>query len=322
MQTIGWLLGIDNVASIDRVGLSLAAPWAQDGAFWVFLICAALVVASMVYYVRFQRHGELERNAIRWPRIALGLFRGGLLALLALTLSDPILEMSVAHRQRPTLYVVFDGTDSMAIEDELPSAERAAIEKGVSWKPAAKSTARPSRMHYIQSLVRSEQNSMLKNLEATRQADIEYFIFDGQTTSQLRKLQAAKSGASRLDPAHLAGQLTTSGQVTALGSAIQEIGQQFGSRRLAGVVLFSDFAHNSGPAPLSGGAQSAALRLGVPIHTVGVGATEAVDLAIDLQTDPKLKKAERSIISVQLRQAGLDGQAVTAPTSPLGSGGS
>ena len=76
-------------------------------------------------------------------------------------------------------------------------------------------------------------------------------------------------------------------------------------------MLFSDFAHNSGIAPLGAGAQSPAARLGVPIYAVGVGATEAVDLAVDLQTDPKMKKAERSSVLVKLRQSGLAGQSVT-----------
>ena len=40
---IGWLLGIDNATAIDEVDASLAAPWAQDGPFWVFLGAAALV---------------------------------------------------------------------------------------------------------------------------------------------------------------------------------------------------------------------------------------------------------------------------------------
>jgi hypothetical protein len=51
--------------------------------------------------------------------------------------------------------------------------------------------------------------------------------------------------------------------------------------------------------------------LGVPVYAVGVGATEAIDLAVDLQTDPKMKKAERSNLAVKLRQSGLGGQSVT-----------
>jgi hypothetical protein len=119
----------------------------------------------------------------------------------------------------------------------------------------------------------------------------------------------------------LADQLTTKGQVTALGSVVHEIGQQLGSGRLAGVVMFSDFAHNSGVSPLAGGAQSPLARLNVPIYAVGIGATEAIDLAVDLQTDPKMKKAERSSVLVKLRQSGLGGQAVTVRVTARKLGG-
>src|SRR5439155_13619789 len=58
------------------------------------------------------------------------------------------------------------------------------------------------------------------------------------------------------------------------------------------------------------GPQSPASRLRVPIYTVGLGATEAIDLAVDLQTDTKMKKAERSNIHVHIHQTGFDGQSV------------
>src|SRR5436190_19327869 len=303
-HTLGWLLGLDNVASIDSIDVTLAAPWAQDRVFWVFLISALLLIGSLAFYLRLQHQGK------RGPRMMLGVFRGILLALLLVTLADPVLQLQIVNRQRPLVYAVFDGTDSMAIEDELPSAERAAIERAVGDGRNANISEKPSRIEYVQSLLRKKQDNLLSRLAADKQADIEAFAFDGNTTSQLRKLRLAKSGQRRLDSAHVAEQLTATGQVTSLGTVLQEIGQQYGSRRLAGVILFSDFAQNSGPAPL-GGPQSPVARLGVPIHTVGVGATEAIDLAVDLQTDPKMKKAERSSILVHVRQSGLDGQAVT-----------
>ena len=69
----------------------------------------------------------------------------------------------------------------------------------------------------------------------------------------------------------------------------------------AGVVMVSDFDHNSGPAPLA-----AAQRLGVPVYAIGVGPTAVVDLAVDLQAPPVMKKSERSTVVVTLRQSGLD----------------
>jgi hypothetical protein len=97
--------------------------------------------------------------------------------------------------------------------------------------------------------------------------------------------------------------------VTALGTVLEKLGEQ-SSRRPDAVVLLSDFAHNAGVPPL-GTSLSPAARLAAPLYTVGVGATEAIDLAVELQTDPKLKKAERSSLMVKLRQSGLAGQSAS-----------
>jgi hypothetical protein len=320
---LGWLLGIDNVTSIDEIDASLAAPWAAEGAFWVFLAAAALLALSLVFYLRYQAKGPVG------PRISLAICRGLLLSLLFITLADPVLRLTVVNKQKPFLYLVFDGTDSMAIEDELPEAERKAIESAVDFRgphpePAAREVstsnplpppAGPTRMDYVAALLRKPTDNLLTKLTEDKEVQIEAYLFEGDSTSRLRKLELNKLsslvGGGGVDPAYLADQLSTKGQVTALGSVVHEVGEQFGSGRLAGVVMFSDFAHNSGIAPLSAGEQSPAARLGVPIYAVGVGATEAVDLAVDVQTDPKMKKAERSSVLVKLRQSGLAGQSVT-----------
>jgi hypothetical protein len=310
IRTFGWLLGIEQATSIDQLDVSLAAPWVQDKAFWIFLLVVALMVGSLLFYLRLQQRGSVAQ------RIALGLFRGALLALLLVTLADPVLEMTLSSRRRPLLYVIFDGTDSMAIEDELPDAERAAVEKAVGYQVTNRSkqthaTEKPTRIEYVQSLLRKPQDNLLAQLANEKHVEIEAYLFDGNTTSQLRKLNLARTSRGRLDPAYLAEQLTTKGQVTALGEVVSEIGQQLGSGRAIGAVVISDFAHNSGIAPLGSGPQSPAARLNLPIYAVGVGASEAIDLAVDLQTDPRMKKAERSNLAVKLRQSGLAGQAVT-----------
>ena len=323
MKFIGWLLGFggEGVTSISEVEPSLAAPWAQENSFGVLLGGAALLAAAFVFYLRFQPKGSL------WARLGLATSRGLLLALLFITLAYPVLLIRLVSEQKPYVYVIFDGTDSMAIEDELPEAQRKALvaatglkeatpSKTEAKKDAAKpdlaavSTGQPTRLDYVKALLNKNDNVLAK-LQSDKKVQVEAFLFDGNTTSQLRKLTLNSSGTDKLDSKHLAEQLTTKGQVTALGSVVSEVGQQFGSGRLAGVVVFSDFAHNSGIAPLGSSENSPVSRLGVPIYTVGVGVTEAVDLSVDLQTDPKMKKAERSSVLVKLRQSGLQGRSVT-----------
>jgi hypothetical protein len=325
IRFLGWLLGIDNVTAIDEIDASLAAPWAAEGPFWVFLGAAVLIALALTFYLRFQPKGPVG------PRFSLGVCRGLLLAMLFITLADPVLRLTVVNKQKPFVYLVFDGTDSMAIEDELPDAERKQIEEAVGFQagaarsktreistaiqPAETPAAGPSRMDYVQALLRKDQANLVDELVAKGEVQVEAFVFDGNTTSQLRKLELNRLGLGGVDPDYLAEQLSTKGQVTALGSVVHEVGEQFGSGRLAGVVMFSDFAHNSGIAPLGGSGESPAARLGVPVYAVGIGATEAVDLAVDVQTDPKMKKAERSSVLVKLRQSGLAGKSVTVTVS-------
>jgi hypothetical protein len=299
---IGRLLGLENVTSIDELEPALAAPWAQDGAFWVLLLAALAGVAATAFYLRFQPKGS------RFARAGLAACRGLLLALLLVTLADPVLRLTVVSEHRPLVYFIVDGTDSMAIADELSASQRRELEQALGIVDRADTGGNRTRMEYVQALLRKPRNNLLTQLQRERGVQIETYLFDGNATSQLRRLASGQS--SPVDPAVLADKLTTTGQVTALGSVLSEVSQQFGSGRLAGVILVSDFAHNSGIAPLGSGDDSPIARLGVPIYAVGVGLSEAIDLAVDLQTDPKMKKAERSSVLVKLRQSGLTGQSV------------
>lgn len=278
MRTLGWLLGIGDLESIDSLGVALAAPWAQDVSFWLFAAILALIGGSLLFYLRRQQQGP------RWLRFVLGGVRGLLLAMLVVTLADPVLRLEIVNRLRPLIYVVVDSTESMAIDD---------------------GTDGQTRIAEVQSLLTKSSDSLLERLTNEDQSDVEVFVFDGNTTSQIRRPRGGDG--ARLGTSRLTEQLHATGQVTALGSVLMEMEQQYRSRRLAGVILVSDFAQNSGPAPLAG-SHSPAARLGVPIYTIGIGATEAIDLAVELEIEPKMKKGERSTVLVRVRQNGLDGQ--------------
>jgi hypothetical protein len=308
-RIIGWLLGLDHVDSIDDIEVALAAPWAQDGLFWLCAGCAVFVVLSVIFYLRFQTRGS------RAIRLGLAISRGLLLSLLLVTLAYPVLRITSTRQPSPLLYFVFDGTDSMAIEDELAKEQRDELLTAVGreMQPAAEGgQAEPlrSRMDYVRALVACQQDNLVDKLH-DKDLRLEAFLFDGSSTSQLRRLELGPNGDDKLDRQHLASQLTDKGQVTAIGAVLDDLAQQFGSSQLAGVVLFSDFAHNSGLAPVGrsgGNEQSPASRLGVPLFTVGVGPASARDLAVDLQPPPRMKKGENTTIAVKLSQTGMEDQ--------------
>src|SRR5947208_8363003 len=167
-HTLAWLLGIDNATAIDSFDLSLAAQWAQGGAFWLFLLIVALVAGSIAFYLRLQNKGSSR------GRSALGVIRGLTLALLLVTLADPVVQLGIVKLQRPLVYLVMDGTDSMSISDELPAGERAAIEKAVGWQPSGSTRSEnPSRLDYVQSLLRHQTSNVITRLATERKVDIE-----------------------------------------------------------------------------------------------------------------------------------------------------
>lgn len=307
MKLLGWLFGVDNVTSIDKIDVALAAPWAQRNLFWLCLALIGLCVVAVVFYRRFQGRGSTR------GRCVLGLMRGALLALLLLTLAAPVLRITLTSIRPPTLLLVFDGTDSMAIEDEWTDEQRARMATLIraSAGSGAHSSREPrSRVDYLRALLLNEKDNVLTALQQNNGARLEAFVFDGHSTSHLRRLPGAAS-KEESPWQRWAEQLTTQGQVSALGAVLDDVRKQSGIANLAGVILFSDFAHNSGPSPLGESGRSPARNVGVPIHTIGFGALETLDLAIELQTDPKMKKAERTSILAKLRQTGLAGQQAT-----------
>ena len=181
---LGALLGLENVQSIDHYQFSFGEAWAHRAPAWVLFGCVALGFAAFWFYLRYQT--RVRSNA----RYGLALARALVLALLFIMLANPIVRMVYVSSPRPLLYFLVDGTDSMAIEDDLSEEQRSAIALAVDWRPeeAAPASAskplsalqsnfatavesasseqdkQPSRMEYVRSLLASETHSPLKKL--------------------------------------------------------------------------------------------------------------------------------------------------------------
>ncbi len=326
-QWIGQALGLENVTAIKQISPSFAAPWAHCAAGWVFFACLLLAILAFVFYIKYQPVGSC---AARW---ALAGMRALLLSLLVLFLADPVLNVEVTSKPRPLLWVLLDGTDSMRIADELPDAERTrlaaavgldnatpqpiadkksdATAKATSVAAASASSNKLERVDYVRAWLSKSKDNVLERLQ--EKFRVKAFVFD--RPDGVRAIDAVQAAGDDLDPAKTAEQLTTTGQVTAIGEAFSDLGLRHAMGHLAGVVVVSDFDQNSGPPPLA-----KAQALGVPVYTVGVGPESAVDLGVDLQAPPLLKKAEKATINVALRQTGLDGTAamVTLTARRLG----
>jgi hypothetical protein len=294
-ELVGRMLGLDGTQSIERVEPSLAAPWAQDAPAWLVFGCVAAIALAVVFYTRWQPGRR------RGARLALAVLRAGVLALVLLILAQPVLTLQISSRLRPALWLVFDGTDSMAIADDVSDSEQARLAGAVGLELEGRDAARPARIDYLKALLRRDDGRLLARLE--EKFRLRAYRFD--RPGGVHGLELATGGKAEVDAGHLAEQLATDGEVTAVGAAFSELARRQAVSNLAGVVVFSDFNQNAGPPALE-----SARRLGVPVYPVGVGPAAAVDLGVDLQVPPLLKKDERSSLVATVRQEGLDGRSV------------
>lgn len=300
-QWIGRALGLDEGQSVVGVGrLTFQAGWAQHGWAWVALLAAAALVLAWLFYRTLQ---PVKRPVLRG---VLASCRGLSLTLVLFALAEPYLGLTVATRIRPVLNLLFDGTDSMAIADELPAEEAARVrqaagmpEKAADGSPA---TAPLSRIELVKAWLQKDHGGLLARLD--QEFRLEAYLFDAPAA--IRSLELAPAGANRADAQHLAEQLTTRGQVTALGAALHELERRTVAARTAGVLVVSDFNQNAGP-----NAVEAAGQLGAKIFTLGVGPAAALDRSIDVQAPLLAKKDERTMVVAALQQQGRSDQQAT-----------
>ncbi|HEX4129432.1 MAG TPA: hypothetical protein VHZ24_05270 [Pirellulales bacterium] len=297
-DTIGQMLGRPRAEAIEQITPSLAAGWAQGHGGLVLLACAAIALVVGVLYYRRAAIGH------RGVRGLLAAMRAAVCCLLLLLLAEPTLVVRIVRQPRPLVWLLFDGTESMSLRDQLATSDRQALDAALDMAVALPTTsdASPARIDYVRQLIHGAPSNVLGRLQ--EKFRLKALVFDRATG--VRSLPAETAdGSRRLDGAKLARQLTTDGRLTALGAALAGLGQRHATSQLAGLIVFSDFDQNSGITPLGPAAQ-----LGVPIYTVGVGPAMAIDLAVELDAPRLMKKSESSTITVALRQTGLDGRKV------------
>ncbi len=310
-RLLGPLVELEKAETIEGYNFSFGAPWAQAAPAWLFFGFLAMIVLAVVFYGKYHSQKPLG------IRIVLGILRAAALCLILLLLAEPILSVTVTSRKRPSLWFLFDGTDSMAIADEIPEKERDELTEAVGLSgekgPQPTDAGKPlPRVEYVKALLKKEDDNLLGQLEKSFR--LRAFLFD--QPDGVRSLDLSSDGRENTDAEHLAGQLTTDGEVSALGAALNNLARRHATNNLAGLVIVSDFDQNAGPSPLT-----AAKLLGVKLYPVGIGSTAQSDVSVKLQAPLVMKKAERATVNVILRQQGLEDEEVTVTLSARRIGG-
>ena len=158
-QWLGRVLNLDQVQNVADYKFSFAASSAQRAPMLMLFGFVGLVALAAVFYFRHQ-----PSRYPRW-RFVLFLVRAAVLCQVLLLLAEPILTLTIHGRKRPALWVLFDGTDSMNIADDLPpEVPRRPTRPSASTMPrpdedkspgetgAAPAAPRRSRVDYLRAL--------------------------------------------------------------------------------------------------------------------------------------------------------------------------
>lgn len=280
--------------------------------FWTFLLTGAIYAAYRFSPAHLSRSRRFLLTALR------SVFLGSLLFLLL----KPVIAFTVEGSVRRLLVVLCDNSASLRIPDPRLSKTdqvRAAIARNLA-DPAggvgqslsgsdAQAVSRLPRLDLVKGVLENPRMNLLARLH--KHFDLAGYQF-GAAVADL-PLDGAFPGTN--GPAITGASNTTSWanhldgrqSGTAIGDAIREVANRKRGQPLAGVLLITDGANNSGSAPLE-----AAERLrseGVPLHIYGVGLTAPRDVIVANLLAPEVTFVDEELdITVRVRGQGLAGQ--------------
>jgi hypothetical protein len=211
-----------------------------------------------------------ETDVSQGRRMTMMICQGLAMALLGLILLEPVLDLSIVRPLQRTLLILVDSSASMALDD---------ADDG-------------TRTRY--SLATKALQDQVAEIEAGfgESVALRYYRFD-ETLTPTEQESLAEQPAE--------------GEISRVGSAIEEAVARHAGQPLAGVVVLSDFAWAKGEDP-----SLVASRLkdrGVPVFSVAIGQPSPPDLRVRRVIAPDVAFAgDRVPIRVQLSSSGYEGR--------------
>jgi uncharacterized membrane protein len=308
----------------DAVGVAKASLAFRGGVDvgWVILLLLVLGAVSLLAY----RQSPPGVSASR--RYLLAGLRTLFLGLILLLLLRPVLALTVEGSVRRVLVLLFDSSASMQIKDPRVDAadqQRAALAQGLL-EPAKglSETGGPAlnlppveRIALVKQVLQNPQLNLLPRLD--REFDLAVMTFgQGLVELSARKVEtnapASKAGPARRDGSpYPPGQfpwvagLSATNPATAIGDALREVLNRKRGQPLAGVLLVTDGANNSGSPPRE--FVGLYRQEGVPLYAYGAGITQPRDIIVANLFAPDVTFVkDEALATVRVRSQGLAGQ--------------
>jgi len=251
----------------------------QAPPLWVLLLLVLPLTVGFVWW----SYGGLSRLE-RSTRITLSVLRWLAIALCCVLLFQPAFEITTWRKTQNQIHVLVDDSASMLRKDRYPAEEQ---REALAGKAGIADVATVTRQELVQKVLEAP-DGLLARLKKTH--DVRLFRVQ-RKPAPIRSLE----------------EMTSRGNRTSLGDALDLHLGAAGGTNLDSVVLVSDGANNAGLDPVEV-ARSYALR-GITIHTIGVGDPEPPRNAwIVGPPGPKEALREEDVgFDVTLRAEGLSG---------------
>lgn len=288
---------------------------------YVALALAGLVGLAVWLY---RRQGDV--SPVR--RYIMAALRGLFLLLVLGLLLRPVLSVTFEHIVRRTILLVVDSSSSMSQIHDQRSDEndlkrvalaRDLLDPAVGLKQAlpqaASGLSQASRLQVVQAALKNKRMDLLSRLG--KDYDLAAFTFD----KSISEIPAAGFKASidqqtrsaslaelpRLDLGWVDG-LQAPGAMTAIGDSLREVISRKRGQGLAGIVLITDGASNSGYQPVDAAKLAGQDR--VPLYVWGVGITSPRDIIVAKNLFvPEVAFVKDDVpVTVRVRSMGMAGQ--------------
>jgi hypothetical protein len=307
------LLGtrVEDALSITKTSLAFRGGVALP---WIVLVALALGLLTWWSYATTPQAMSRARKYL------LTALRCLFFALVLGLLMRPILALTVEGSIRRSLVMLIDDTASMQIKDprlDVADQKRAAIahnilepNKGLGQNldgVRAKSVEQIARVDVVKGALKNSRLNLLPRLE--RDFDLDPFTF-GQGVVQLSHAESGstnKGAVHKIEDFTWIDKLSPNSPQTPIGDSLREVINRKRGQPLAGVVLVTDGANNSGSQPRE---IAAMLRQeGIPLYVYGVGITSPRDIIVGNIFAPDVTFVRDEVaVNVRVRSQGLGGQ--------------
>jgi len=302
---------VEDALSVTNTSLALrggvALPW---------IVLAALVLGVLTWW----SYAATPQVISRPRKFLLTALRLVFFALVLGLLMRPILALTVEGSIRRSLVMLIDDTASMQIKDPRLDAndqKRAAIAKNILEankglnqnldRSRGREIDQIARVEVVKGALKNPRLNLLPRLE--RDFDLDPFTF-GQGVVQLSRPAPTSTNAAasrKIEDYTWIDKLAPSSPLTPIGDSLREVINRKRGQPLAGVVLVTDGANNSGSQPRE---VAALLRQeGVPLYIYGVGITSPRDIIVGNIFAPDVSFVKDEVpVTVRVRSQGLSGQ--------------